>query len=180
MSKNHLHLKLSELVAELKGLPPAQQVSILSDRARMEVDPLLALEMKIMEAEALADMGREHEAILLLDECSRSPAAGESAAYLAAEILVQNDRFREAVQFLEKSGQQIERSGSIYYRNCIYLLHAYCVARLGDFNGAQRLLEKLQDRDGDEEMPWLRTRPVISVSAVEALIASGSNGNDPA
>jgi tetratricopeptide (TPR) repeat protein len=180
MPKNHLHRMLRELVAEMKGLTSAQQVSVLSDRVRVEADPWLAFEMQVMKAEALADLGREHEAILLLDECSRSPGAGESAAYLAAEILVQGDRFQEAAQFLERAGQQIERSGSVYYRNCICLLHAYCAARLGDFEGARHLLQKVQDRDGDEEMPWLRTTPMISISTVEALIASGSAGDGQA
>jgi tetratricopeptide (TPR) repeat protein len=176
---NHLHGKLHELVAELTGLTSEQQLSLLSERVRMEADPWLAFEMQVMKAEALADLGREHEAIGLLDECSRSPGAGESAAYLAAEILVQGDRFQEAAQFLDRAGQQIERSGSVYYRNCIYLLHAFCAARLGDFDGAQRLLEKLQDRDGDEEMPWLRTTPMISISAVEALIAAARQRRSP-
>ena len=174
MAKHDLARKLKKLNADLAGLKPSEELSVLDQHLLEDGEPEFALHIQITRAKVLADIGKESEAISLLDACSRSPLADESAAYFAAEILVQSDQYREAVGYLELAEKQIQRNGSTYYRTCIYLLHAYCAAKLGEFELAGQMLEMISDRDGDEEMIWLSTRPVISISAVEALIAPAS------
>jgi tetratricopeptide (TPR) repeat protein len=121
----------------------------------------------------LSELGRDHEALQIFDECSRSPHGDESANYFAAEFLVKRHRYIEAEAFLERAEEQVAIRKSAYYNNCIHLLHAYCAAKLGKFDKARQLLGRMFDVDGDEEIFWVPVRPVISISTVQELIAKG-------
>jgi len=172
MANPDLALRMRELFGELQGLDPAQELDLLDRRLEHESDAEFALQIKITKARLLADLGREGEALILLVECSRSPHGCESAAYFAAEILVQDQRYLEAECFLEQAELQIAQSKSGYYRDCILLLHAYCAAKLCKRDLARTLLATIEDRE--EELIWLRTRPAVSVRIVEELIADPS------
>jgi hypothetical protein len=174
MNDRDMSRKMRELESELRGLEPAQELVILDMRLALEADAAFAVQMKITKARLLDEVGKPGEAIRLLEDCSRSAHADESVTYSAAEILVQSHRYREAEGFLEEAEGRIAQTGRVYYRSCIYLLHAYCSAKLGEFARSGRLLEMVEDRD--EQLFWLRTRPVISVESVEALIEAGLRG----
>lgn len=171
MNDRELSRKMRDLAGECLGLEPAEELALLDDRLRQEGDAAFVLEMKIIKAQRLFDLGRVDASIQLIDECSRSPDGDESAAYFAAEILVQSHRYQEAEGFLERAERVIAETGREYYKECIYLLHAYCAAKAGDVSRAGSLLEMVADKDA--VLFWLRTSPVIAVKTVQDLIAGG-------
>jgi tetratricopeptide (TPR) repeat protein len=168
MANAELARKMRQLNDEVRGLDRFQELEFLNSRLETETDVAFAVQMKISKAKLLADMERTREAVALLEECSRLPDGTGSAAYLAAEILVESGEYQEAERFLEEAEQQSASGGNDYYKDCIMLLHAFCCVKLGELKRAQDLLETVADRD--EELIWLRVRPTISVRGVEALI----------
>ncbi|WP_374330251.1 tetratricopeptide repeat protein [Aestuariivirga sp.] len=172
MTDIELARKMRELNAAIRELDTSSALSLLDERLSIEIDSLFATEMKITKAKLLPSLGRWREAVELLDECSKYSGGDESAAYFAAEILVESGCLSEAVPFLERAESQIERSGSTYYSNCIYLLHAFCKAKAAQVVIATRLLDQVTDEESS--LFWLRTDPVISVETVRGLIAHGS------
>lgn len=94
--------------------------------------------------------------------------ADESAAYFAAEIHVESGNLAEATELLERAEIQIKESGSTYYSDCIFLLHAFCEASHGNDERASELLARVSDRD--EALIWLRTASVISFDSVKKLL----------
>lgn len=162
-----LALKMLQLESELENLGTASALTLLDARLATEVDMTFALQMQISKAKLLAAEGNLDSAISLLHQCSKSPLTDESAPYFAAEILVEEGRLPEAVEFLEIAERQIEVSGSTYYRDCIFLLHAFCEAKLGRIGRARQLLNEVADED--EALFWLKADPVISVRSVKNL-----------
>jgi len=172
MVNRSVFLKKQALDAELGKLDPPSALVRVDSRLATESDAEFVFEMKVTKAKLLSSLGRKNEAIVLLTECSRYPVADESAAYFAAEILVEEGRFREAIELLEMAEGDIKRSGSIYYKNCIYLLHAYCEFKKTQPERAKHLLAEVNDED--EALFWLRVEPVISVKKMrEWLILEG-------
>ena len=171
MKNKELALKMKQMFADLQDLDVASAIASLDERLSGEADVLLVIEMKITKAKLLSSLGRRREAIGLLEECSRTAGASESAAYFAAEILVEDDRLPEAVAFLEWAEHQIDISGSTYYKDCIFLLHAFCEVKQGRAARAEQLLGEVTDED--EVLFWLKSDPVISVFSVRDLIAKG-------
>lgn len=165
--------KIQQLASDLGVLDNEQAVELLDNRLEQEGDSELRQIMNIERAKLLAKLGRDREAIALLDSCAQSTGADEGPAYFAAEIFVQLQRYAGAEEFLKRAERRMEEIGSTYYGNCIHLLYAYCAAKQGKFDQATQMLGKLFDVDGDEEIFWLPVRPVISISTVQELIARG-------
>jgi tetratricopeptide (TPR) repeat protein len=161
--------KMREVQAEVQKLDTGSALSILTERIKVETDPPFAIEMKITKAKLLKSLGSWQEAVDLLDECAKSPEADESAAYFAAEILVEEDRIPEAVEFLETAERQIAGNGSMYYKDCIFLLHAFCEVRRSRLDRAKQLLDEVTVEEA--ALIWLRTTSVISVVSVRDLLA---------
>ena len=170
MKKMELAQKMRDVHAELQQLDAVSSLSLLSKRLSDETDPLYAFELKITKAKLLSSLGRSREAVDILNECSSSMVADESAAYFAAEILVEGGHLAEATDFLERAELQIKEPRSAYYSDCIFLLHAFCEASHGNAERASELLARVSDRD--EALNWLKTETVISFDAVKKLIAS--------
>jgi len=171
MSNTELARKMQEVHAQIQKLDTNSALSVLNERLLVETDPLFAIEMKITKAKLLQSLGHWQEAVDLLEECTKNPRANESAAYFAAEILVENGRLTDAVDFLQRAERQIEENGSTYYENCIFLLHAFCEAKKARHGLAKHLLDKVTDEE--TALIWLQTDSVISVFAVKELIAKG-------
>ncbi len=162
---------MKELFGELQTLDVPEALSLLDKRITDESDLTFVIELKITKAKLLSSSGRWREGVDLLEECSRTPGSDESAAYFAAEVLVEEGYLSEAVEFLAAAERQIEISESTYYRDCILLLHAFCEAKLGSIERAEQLLNGVEDED--EVLFWLKSDPEISVFSVKELIAKG-------
>lgn len=161
MVNKELFLKMKTLDAELAELDATSAIERVDSLLANETDPQFAFEMKVSKAKLLSSVGRKGDAIDLLKECSIDPVADESAAYFAAEILVEQGRLRESIEALETAQNSMRVAGSVYYRNCIYLLHAYCEFKMGRPDSAGRLLANVSDEE--EALFWLNVDPVISV-----------------
>lgn len=167
MPNQHLVRKMRELQDELRNLDAASSFSLLNEKLAFEGDPLFAFEMKITKATLLCSEGKRGAETDLLAECARDPFGDESAAYFAAEILVEGGRILESIEFLESAERQMAESGSDYFKGCTYLLHAYCEAKIGNPRRALELLENVTDQD--EALVWLKVDDFISVHTVREI-----------
>jgi len=158
---------MRDLHAELQKLDLSIALSLLDERLGVEADPLFAFEMNVTKAKLLSSQGKTTAAIDLLIESSRSSAADESASYFAAEMMVEDGQILRAIEFLEAAEYQIGKTGNTYFRDCIYLLHAYCEAITGRGGRALELLGEVVDED--EALFWLRVETLISVSNVREI-----------
>ena len=166
---NDIARKMEAIGSELQGMERSQALALLDQRIANEADAEFAWELRISKAKLLSSMGRHQEAVDLLGECSMATCANESAAYFAAEILVESGRYAEAADFLRTAERQMETSGVAYYKNCVFLLHAFCEAKMGRTDQARQFLNEVED--DDESLFWLKVDPAISVSYVRNFIA---------
>jgi tetratricopeptide (TPR) repeat protein len=167
--------KLRKFDEKIEGLAAESAISLIDDLVTQESSLQIVFQMHMRKAMLLSSRGMVREAIDLFEDCSNRDSAEECAAYYAAELLVVEHRYVDALRCLEKAERQMAARGSNYYASCIYLLHAYCAAKLCKFSEAKQFLDRSVAEDSELTLFWVNTRPIVSARTIEGLIAEGKS-----
>jgi predicted Zn-dependent protease len=168
MKNNGLFAQMDALYKSLEGLTVDASLLKIDELAKTVKDSDFLLQIRITKAEQLRRKGEVKAALDLLIECSNEAPNVESVSYFVSELLAEQSMIKDAFFYLDRAIKAMKENDSNYYQDSVYLLRAYCSAKLGKLEDAERDLTRVKHADAN--LFWLEIKPAISIGSVREML----------
>ena len=162
-----LHNALQRLERAAAKLMPDQAVALINAEIAGLEDSGYEPHFEVQKAAVLYGAKRLDEAMQLLDRIATRYPAVDSVHFFAGQYALELGQYRKAIGYLTTCLEICESSNDGWYQDSAYLLRAYCAAKTGNAELAQRDLAQVTD---GEVMSWIAVDPVISSDSITAML----------